>query len=125
MRLVISPLQTGVLVLLYYSSYYAIRGGYSGYGANCGVFFIVAGTGAGGYSWYIGAALSFRLSTHYTFRGGFSLDGIRCGAFFDAVSDSSNATAWHRGAALLLLHIILIVVVNLVLVTELGLGELI
>ena len=57
MRLVISPLRIGALVLLYHCTHYTQRGGVSSLGTDCGAFYIIAHIAAGDSRWYYGAAL--------------------------------------------------------------------
>ena len=52
---------TGELVLLYFwNTHYACRGGSSSFGTYCGTFSVVTVYGVGSTYWLIGAALSFK-----------------------------------------------------------------
>lgn len=53
---------TGVVVLLYYCTHYACRGGHSSNGTICGAFFVSPGLSVTDKTWHVGAALSFKLS---------------------------------------------------------------
>jgi len=58
------------MVLLYHlnkatSSTYVIRGGNSGNGLLCGVFYVHLGHNSGAVDWYRGAALSFKPISDY------------------------------------------------------------
>ena len=98
---VVSLGPTGTMALLYYfSSYYTLRGGYSGHGIYCGVFFVRVNYTASGTVWIGGAALSFKLSTHYTLRGGNSGNGAYCGVFSVAARNAFSYSYWSTGAAL-------------------------
>ena len=55
---VVLLLSTGMLVLLYITSYYTCRGGNSGNNYDCGAFYVNDAV-ASGTNWRIGAALSF------------------------------------------------------------------
>ena len=55
---VVPLLSTGMLVLLYITSYYTCRGGNSGNNYDCGAFYVNDAV-ASGTNWRIGAALSF------------------------------------------------------------------
>lgn len=88
------------MVLLYKCAHYTFRGGHSGLGAYCGVFYVYLRNAAGATSWNLGAALSFRLSTHYPLHGGHSYSDTNCGAFLLDIYAFPTRSDWHRGAAL-------------------------
>ena len=82
------------------TSYYPVRGGYSGSDVFCGTFFVVISHGSNTITWDYGAALSFRLSTHYAFHSSPADYGVMGGTFFVVVAVVSTNVYWRLGAAL-------------------------
>lgn len=100
MMLLVLP--TGVLVLLYYNaSYYPVRGGASGTGFSCGLYITNMSIHDNFNGYFIGAALSFKLSTHYPVHSGGPSNCDVSGAFLCLMSHAGSLTYWDNGAALL------------------------
>ena len=100
----------GVLVLLYHTKYqnrsvsedYSTHGGRTGFGNDCGAFFVYLYV-ADSYSyWYFGAALVYqnRNYTCYTLHGGASSTDADCGVFCVFAYYVFSRSFWNLGAAL-------------------------
>ena len=111
--MILMEIAIGILVL-FYSTHYALRGGFSYYDTYCGAFYIHASLTADFTNWYFGAALD--IASYYAIRGGSCTTINLSGIFYVRVYNSASDKDWDYGAALSLLHIILCVVVILIMV---------